>query len=308
MANSTAVEFQKISKTVGHKKILDDITLSANQGEIFGLLGPNGAGKTTMMRIMTGLIKPTSGKVYMNGIDLIKNYEQALNYVGAIIENPELYKHLSGYMNLKVMGNMYIDTDRKKIEQAAEIAGISERLSDKVKTYSLGMRQRLGIAVALINEPKILILDEPLNGLDPEGVRDVRDALKRLSRKKGVCIIISSHILSEMELVCDRFALISGGKLIDTKNIGDTSAAENFETHFKTLTPNNPAKLQQILQQFNITPEMISDKEFMINLNEETISKVITALVTASIQIKAVIPQKQSLEDYFMAKMKEEHQ
>lgn len=308
MANSTVVEFRKISKTVGHKKILDDITLSVNQGEIFGLLGPNGAGKTTMMRIMTGLIKPTSGKVYMNGIDLIKNYEQALNYVGAIIENPELYKHLSGYMNLKVMGNMYIDTDRKKIEQAAEIAGISERLSDKVKTYSLGMRQRLGIAVALINEPKILILDEPLNGLDPEGVRDVRDTLKRLSRKKGVCIIISSHILSEMELVCDRFALISGGKLIDTKNIGDTSADEHFETHFKTLTPNDPVRLQQILQQFNITPEIISDKEFMINLNEETISKVITALVTANIQIKAVIPQKQSLEDYFMAKMKEEHQ
>ncbi len=173
-----------------------------------GLLGPNGAGKTTMIRMMVGLIPPTAGEVYIGGHSLQSHRNQALRQVGVIVENPEMYKYMSGYKNLLHFARMIPGITKQRIHEVTELVGLTDRIHDKVKTYSLGMRQRLGVAQALLHRPSVLILDEPTNGLDPAGIRDLRDYLKRLAREHGTAVIVSSHMLSEMELMCDRVAII----------------------------------------------------------------------------------------------------
>nr|WP_246078974.1 ABC transporter ATP-binding protein [Paenibacillus piri] len=218
MNTNAVVQLRDVTKRIGSKTIVDHLSFDVLPGEIFGFLGPNGAGKTTTIRMMVGLMSLTEGEVLVNGISVKKQFEQAMMYVGAIVENPEFYKFLSGYQNLQHFARMIPGITEERLKEVIALVRLEHRIYDKVKTYSLGMRQRLGVAQAILHRPAVLILDEPTNGLDPEGIRELRDYLRELSRKEGIAVIVSSHLLSEMELMCDRVAIIQNGRLLDVRS------------------------------------------------------------------------------------------
>lgn len=205
-----------LNKTLGKKHILHDIDMQCLGGEVFGFLGPNGAGKTTTIKIVVGLLSLDSGEISVCGHDIVKEFEPAMANVGGIVENPEMYKYLTGRENLMQYARMRGITDEKRIAEVVGMVRLSNRINEKVSKYSLGMRQRLGVAQALIHRPRLLILDEPTNGLDPQGIKELRDVLKHIAHEEGVCVVVSSHLMSEMELMCDRVGIISGGKMIGT--------------------------------------------------------------------------------------------
>lgn len=209
---------ENLKKIIKNKILVEDISFSVNKGDIIGLVGPNGAGKTTIIKLILGLIKLTEGKVLINGYDIQKDFVNAINKVGAIVENPDLYMYLSGYDNLKLTANSYKNITKERINEVIKIVGLEQRIKDKVSTYSLGMRQRLGIAEAIINNPELLILDEPTNGLDVEGIIEVRELIKRLSFN-GIAILISSHNLTEIDNLCNRIIAIKNGKIIVNETI-----------------------------------------------------------------------------------------
>ncbi|MCP1307044.1 ABC transporter ATP-binding protein [Paenibacillus tyrfis] len=209
-----------VKKTIGKRLIIKGISFDVRAGEIFGFLGPNGSGKTTTIRMLVDLIKPTEGSIRICGYDVHKEHNEALQYVGCIVENPELYSYLSGWENLEHFARMLPGVGEKRIREVVEIVGMDARIHDKVKTYSLGMRQRLGIAQALLNDPKLLILDEPTNGLDPQGIKELREFIRQLA-ETGLSLFISSHLLSEIQQMCDRVAIISHGEVI---TVGEVSS------------------------------------------------------------------------------------
>ena len=218
MSKEKVLECINLKKQIKDKTIVENISFSIETGDVVGLIGPNGAGKTTTIKLILGLIKPTEGKVIINGYDLEKNFKKAINKVGAIVETPTSYMYLSGYDDLKIAGNNYKNIGKNRIDEVAKIVGLENRIKDRVSTYSLGMRQRLGIAEAIINEPNLLILDEPTNGLDVEGIIQIRKLIQELSQK-GIAILISSHNLSEIDKVCNKIIAIKNGKIIANDTI-----------------------------------------------------------------------------------------
>lgn len=210
---------QNLRKTIGRKEIIKGLNFELHKGEVFGFLGPNGAGKTTTIRMLTGLIKPTAGVISICGFDVRKEFTKAMEYMGCIVENPELYPFISGWDNLIHFANMLPSISEKQIKETVEFVGLDKRIHDKVKTYSLGMRQRLGIAQALLNRPKVLILDEPTNGLDPAGIREMREFIRNLAEKEGLSVLVSSHLLSEIQLLCDRVAIMKNGEIIQIDSV-----------------------------------------------------------------------------------------
>ncbi|MFT0802567.1 ABC transporter ATP-binding protein [Bacillus swezeyi] len=222
----TLLQLKNVSKTIRGKKIIDGLSFDVRAGEIFGFLGPNGAGKTTTIRMIVGHMNITAGEIAVCGVSVKDNFEKAAGHIGAIVENPELYKFLTGYQNLQQYARMTKGVTKKKLDEIVELVGLKNRINDKVKTYSLGMRQRLGLAQSLLHDPKLLILDEPTNGLDPAGIREIRDYLRKLTRERGLAVIVSSHLLSEMELMCDRIAIIQNGKLRDIQHVHGAAADE----------------------------------------------------------------------------------
>ena len=209
---------ENLTKKIKNKVIVENVSFSINQGDIVGFLGPNGAGITTIIKLILGLIKITEGKVFINGFDIEKDFVKAIEKVGAIVENPDLYMYLSGYDNLKITANNYKNISKERINEVIKIVGLEKRIKDKVSTYSLGMRQRLGIAEAIINSPELLILDEPTNGLDVEGIIEIRNLIKDLSNH-GIAILISSHNLSEIDNLCNRIIAIKNGKIVEDSTI-----------------------------------------------------------------------------------------
>ncbi|MDP4163743.1 MAG: ABC transporter ATP-binding protein [Bacillota bacterium] len=218
MEKST-LSVQNLKKIIGKKEIIKGLNFELKEGEVFGFLGPNGAGKTTTIRMLVGLIKPTSGKIEICGYNIESHFYEAMRNLGCIVENPELYPYLSGYDNLLHFARMLDGIGKERIKEVTELVGLTERIHDKVKTYSLGMRQRLGIAQALLGKPKVLILDEPTNGLDPAGIREMRQFIRFLAEKEGLSVLVSSHLLSEIQLLCDRVAIISKGSIIRTDTV-----------------------------------------------------------------------------------------
>ena len=210
---STALRTIALSKSYGKRLAVDHLDLSVDRSELFGFLGPNGAGKTTTIRMALGLIAPTSGSVEILGQEVRSHRSQVLPRVGALVESPALYGYLSGRDNLRAVGNVLGGVPEKRIDEVLEIVGLKGRDKDRVKTYSLGMKQRLGLALALLNDPDVLILDEPANGLDPAGIVEMRDLLRELGAQ-GKTVFISSHVLSEVQQICTRVAIISHGKLV----------------------------------------------------------------------------------------------
>ncbi|QGG46817.1 ABC transporter ATP-binding protein [Heliorestis convoluta] len=208
-----------LRKVIDHKEIIQNIDFELHRGEVFGFLGPNGAGKTTTIRMLVGLIQPTTGSIEICGYDLKKNFTEAMAHLGCIVENPELYPYLTGWENLQLFANMLPKISQKRIDEVVQLVRLQHRIHDKVQTYSLGMRQRLGIAQALLGKPKVLILDEPTNGLDPSGIREMRQFIRFLAEEEGLSVFVSSHLLSEIQLMCDRVAIISKGQVLQVGEV-----------------------------------------------------------------------------------------
>lgn len=211
------IEVKDVSKSFKKRKVINHATFDILQGDICGFIGPNGAGKTTIMKMITGLIKSTEGTIFVNGIDITKDREKALFGIGAIIEIPIFFEYLSGRKNLRNLARLNIGMNRKeqleKVEEVLKIVGLSDRGNDKVKTYSLGMKQRLGIAQALLNNPSIIILDEPANGLDPVGMKELRELIVDLKMRFGITFFISSHLLDELQKICTKYVFIKEGNI-----------------------------------------------------------------------------------------------
>jgi len=210
-----------LTKAFGKRVAVDNISIETYAGEIFGFLGPNGAGKTTMIKLIMGLLRRDSGDIYINEIDAHKNFEQAMENVGGIVENPEMYGYLTGLQNLQQCKRMRRNVTDERINEVVRITGLENRIKEKVKNYSLGMKQRLGIAQAIMHQPKLLILDEPTNGLDPSGIKELREMLKNLAHTQNVGVFVSSHMLSEMQLMCDRVGIISNGALLAVRSANE---------------------------------------------------------------------------------------
>jgi len=237
MSQTSVVQLKHATKIIAGKNIVSDLSFDIPAGEVFGFLGPNGAGKTTTIRMMVGLIKISQGDILIKGHSITKDFNKAIRNVGAIVENPDLYKYLTGYQNLKHYARMVPGVTKDRIDEMVEIVGLTDKIHDKTKTYSLGMRQRLGIAQALLHCPPLLILDEPTNGLDPAGIHELRNYLKRLAHEEGVAVFVSSHLLSEMELMCDRVGVLQNGKLISIQSIKDfVQKGQTLEDKFLEIT------------------------------------------------------------------------
>ncbi|WP_028593603.1 ABC transporter ATP-binding protein [Paenibacillus assamensis] len=251
---------QQVKKRVGKKWIIHNVSFDVHEGEIFGFLGPNGAGKTTTIRMLVDLIKPTEGRIQVCGYDVNKEPEKALRFVGAIVENPEMYNFLTGWENLEQFARMVPDVDEKRIEEVVAVVGMSKRIHDKVGTYSLGMRQRLGIAQALLVRPKLLILDEPTNGLDPLGIKELRQFIRVLA-ESGMAVFVSSHLLSEIQLMCDRVAIISNGKVLAVDDVNQLLLGRNQYVIWFVSDVEQAAK---ILKQSGLT-RIVSEKDAIID-------------------------------------------
>ncbi len=280
-----AIKVRNVSKEINGRKILDNINFDIYEGEIVGLVGPNGAGKSTLLKIMSGLYPNDEGLVEYYSIDLKHNYEKAMSLVGTLIESPDLYKNLSGFDNLELFKSMFKDVDEKRIKEIVEIVEMEKHLGKKFKTYSLGMKERLGIAASLINKPKILILDEPTNGLDPIGVKNVMNLLKEM---KGTTILISSHLLSEIEQLCDRVIFINSGKIVSIKILDKSSNKKNV-----TFEVNDFSKAKLLLYNYCINDNL------EVYETDETISKLTEKLVFNNIKVYRIYENDSLKNDFF---------
>lgn len=294
------LKIEGLKKTIKKKKILNGFSLTVNDGEIVGFLGPNGAGKTTTIKMIMGLFSITDGRISVCGHDVVTDFEKAMQNVGGIVENPDLYKRLTGRQNLEYFASMYEGVGSTNIDSVVSLVKMSERINDKVRTYSLGMCQRIGIAQALLHNPKLLVLDEPTNGLDPIGIKELRDLLKTISKEAGVGVFISSHLLSEMELMCDRIYIIDNGMMIGEKAIDkvhDQSEQEIFNYSF--MTSDNP-KVYQYFQTLQANCALENGHVNLIMKRNE-IPTIIKTLVEMGIDIFAVNQKQRTLEQDFIS-------
>lgn len=287
------VELKNLSKTIGKKKIIDQLNLSLYPGQITGFLGPNGAGKTTTIRMMAGLMKPTTGDVLIDGLSMRSNFEAGISKMGAIVENPELYKFMSGYKNLVHFARMHKNVTKNRIDEVIRQVGMENRIHEKVSTYSLGMRQRLGLAQALLNKPKFLILDEPTNGLDPAGIREFRSYLRKIAEEDGVSVLVSSHLLSEIELMCDRIAVIQNGKLVAIREVNSTEESQ----YFIEVQPVDKAR-ETLIDKGIIVENYLNG--LLINVEQSVIPAVVEQLVQQNIAIYTVSHHRKTLEEQFL--------
>ncbi|ATH94833.1 ABC transporter ATP-binding protein [Bacillus glycinifermentans] len=293
----TLLQLKNVSKTIRGKKIIDGLSFDVRAGEVFGFLGPNGAGKTTTIRMIVGHMGISSGDIIVCGVNVKENFEKAARHIGAIVENPELYKFLTGYQNLQQYARMSKGVTKRKIDEVIELVGLKSRIHDKVKTYSLGMRQRLGLAQSLLHDPKLLILDEPTNGLDPAGIREIRDYLRRLTKEKGLAVIVSSHLLSEMEIMCDRIAIIQNGTLRDIQHVHEPAADE--KKRYFLQADDRDALLRHASAFGERSIEQVKDG-IELSLLKEEVPELIKHLTDNGIRLYEAKAVTKSLEDRFL--------
>lgn len=304
---ATAIKIKNITKTFGKRTVLDHISFEAHTGEVLGLLGPNGAGKTTLIKLITGLLAIEEGEIEIFDNSLEKNYEDAMKNLGAIVENPEMYKYMTGMQNIMQYARMRGNISKERIDEVVALVGLTNRIHEKVGKYSLGMRQRLGVALSLLHAPKILILDEPTNGLDPAGIKQLRDIVTNIAHTQDVCVMVSSHLMSEMELMCDRVAIISRGKLINIDSMENMLQAAKGENIIYSYNVSDFERAKGVILNMDAeySIQMADANHFDIYLPIKD-SKKIAALITASlikegIDIYSVIPKEtKKLEDAFI--------
>ena len=285
------LECQDLCKSFGKKQILKNVSFELDEGDILAFIGPNGSGKTTTIKLILGLQGIDKGSVNINGFDIKKDFVKAIEKVGAIVENPDTYMYLSGWDNLKLTANMYKNISDDAIKDIVKLVDLETRIHDKVSKYSLGMRQRLGIARALINKPNILILDEPTNGLDPEGIKDLRNLLKKLA-KEGMGILISSHNLAELESFCNKVLIIDNGTIIETSEVKEFKNNDN--KYVFTVSSTENLDIEGIYE--------VSKTKFSFNGDKESIAKIVKKLVKENIDVYEVKMQELTLEEAFLKK------
>ena len=287
------LKVEKLCKKIRKRDILKDVSFEINEGDILAFIGPNGAGKTTTIKCVLGLQRISSGQVFINGYDINKDFVHAISKVGALVEEPDVYFYLSGLENLKMQARMYPHVVMDDILRVVELVGLEDRIHDKVSKYSLGMRQRLGIAIALLHSPNLLLLDEPTNGLDPEGIKDLRILLKRLA-KSGVGILISSHNLSELETFCNRVLIISKGEILEESSIEEI---KNLDENKYILKVDDSHACNPYLEE----NDQILDSHFIeVIRDEEEIAAFIRCLVMHNVSLYEVKKESMSLEEAFM--------
>lgn len=291
------LELVGIKKSIRNREIVKGIDLHVNPSEVVGFLGHNGAGKTTTIRMIVGLIKPTSGQVRICGYDIRKQFEQAMEHVGCMIESPDMYRYMSGMANLKHFANMRrTSISQKRIDQVVELVGLKDRIGGRVEEYSTGMCQRLGLAQAIMGSPKLLILDEPTNGLDPTGIREFREMVRFLAEQEKMGVLISSHMLSEIELMCDRVAFIRNGELLNTGYVDDFIRKPRTCWHVS-----DQAKAAELLKsKWNLRSEPLDDQRLAAELDEHQVSEVNEVFMKAGMNVYYVYRETQTLEDVFM--------
>ncbi|MDQ1146437.1 ABC-2 type transport system ATP-binding protein [Bacillus sp. SORGH_AS 510] len=295
MEKSITLSVKNLKKEIGRREIIKGLTFDLHEGEVFGFLGPNGAGKTTTIRMLVGLIKPTSGSIQICGYNIETHFYEAMKNLGCIVENPELYPYLSGYNNLLHFARMLDGIGEERIREVTDLVGLSERIHDKVKTYSLGMRQRLGIAQALLGNPRVLILDEPTNGLDPAGIREMRQFIRFLAEKEGLSVLVSSHLLSEIQLLCDRVAIISKGSVIRIDTV--QQLLSNREKVVWQVHPFETGK--QVLSTLT-TIEERDDGTLVTEFDEQNVPEWNKQLVLAGVSVTEMNRKMPVLEDLFL--------
>lgn len=293
------LEVKNLKKIIGKREIIKDLNFTVKEGEIYGFLGPNGAGKTTTIRMLVGLIAQTSGEIKICGVDITRNKEKALKDVGAVVENPELYKYLSGRENLMQIARIR-KVSKQEVDELIKLVGLQDRIDDKVRKYSLGMKQRLGLAAALIGNPKLLILDEPTNGLDPSGIIDFRNIVKSLARKNNMAVFVSSHILSEVQQLCDKVAFINEGVIKAEEDM--EKAIYGTERESLTLITNDDE--EKVFTALRNQPFVLTSSKagngINIVIDSGTTPKLIKALVKEDILIEEIFKNREGLEQRYM--------
>jgi ABC-2 type transport system ATP-binding protein len=289
------IELRHVVKKFAGRIAVDDLSFTVPRGEIFGLLGHNGAGKSTAIGMMLGQVWPTGGEVKICGHDVQSNRHAALRQVGAIFEAPAFYDYLSGRRNLEILSAYTAPTSATRIREVIDWVGLTGREQSKVRTYSHGMRARLALAQALLPRPELLILDEPSDGLDPEGIHEMRQTILRLQRELGLTILLSSHLLNEVEQLCTRIAVLQNGKKVFEGNVADVRAARGKVA----LKTNNFASAEKILRAQNLITG--TDEEKFITLAEgRSVAEVAQALVAAGIAVEGLWQHEQTVEDFYL--------
>ncbi len=296
--DKNVLEISNLNKTFGSKKVIDNVSFSVQAGDIFGFLGPNGAGKTTTIRMILNLIHKDSGTVKINGYDTKTEPKQALKNIGAIVETPKFYNNLSAYQNLVVIANYHSELSASRIDEVLKIVGLATRAKEKVKNYSLGMKQRLGLARALLNSPRLVFLDEPTNGLDPEGIIEIRELITRLANEQGITFFITTHLLNEVEQICNKVAILQEGKLIIQSTVEELLQKDSETVEIYTFAVDKVAGLIKGLDYVNsIWP---SDNGLEIEIEKGYSSKLLDLLIKKELTIDYLVPKKQTLEHFFI--------
>lgn len=299
MIGEKIIEISQLSKDFKELRAVNNLNLNVLKGDVFGFLGPNGAGKSTTIRMLLTLIKPTKGDIKLFGKSLAENRIEILRKVGAIVEKPDFYGYLSAYKNLEILGKISgHQISKKRIMEVLDLVGLDKRSNSKVKTFSHGMKQRLGIAQALIHEPELIILDEPTTGLDPQGMKEIRELIQSLSKEKGKTIFLSSHILSEVELVANRMIIINKGTTQVEGYVKDLLNSNKIKVTFEVEDSDKASNLISLTSwSKNLTGSTKSSLIF--ELENEEIPKLNKYFVENNISVNAIIPTR-SLEEYFL--------
>jgi ABC-2 type transport system ATP-binding protein len=297
------IQLEHVSKRFGQQLAVDDVTVEVPRGRCFAWLGPNGCGKTTLIRMMLGLARPSGGNIRLRGLEVPKDIRRALSRVGGIVEEPRFYPYLSGRRNLDIWASHYGGEARSRIPSVLERVALSDRAGDKVKTYSLGMRQRLGVARALLNDPELLVLDEPTNGLDPAGMLEFRNMIRDLIEKEGRTVFISSHILDEVQKMADDIAIVQAGKLISWGPVDELIAAGR---HSVLLRTDDDERARGVLSGIAFVTGIAKNGEYkaldleVADISDERLITINRTLVEAGVGVAEIWRESESLEERFL--------
>ncbi|AGX45388.1 ABC transporter ATP-binding protein [Clostridium saccharobutylicum] len=302
MEDNNILEVKKIRKEYKNQVVLDNVNFSIRKGEIIGLVGPNGAGKTTIMSIIVGLINNYEGNVLIDGQDIKMNKKVYKKQVGCVIEAPGLYPNLTGYENLMYFSEVFGGISKEEVDEIVKLLGLKDYVHKKTKKYSLGMKQRLGIAQAVLGYPKLLILDEPTNGLDPNVIPHIRQFIKYVTEEKNISVLISSHILTEIEAICDRVLFIKNGKIIEEVNMHESIDANNEAFIFET---DKTGELVEFFSSKSIDAVIIDERKVHVKITDKQAESFLPQLIQVGIVVKGMYKQKVSLEEKFIKSMGE---
>ena len=296
----TVLKVEHLTKLFGKRKAVDDVSFEVRAGEVFGFLGPNGAGKTTTIKMIMGFLSIDEGRIQINGYDVVKQREKAMEQVGGIVENPEMYNFLSAQTNLEMYARLHSNVTKERIAEVVEMCGMQKRIHEKVKRYSLGMKQRAALAQALLCHPNLLILDEPTNGLDPIGIRELRDVVIKLAHEEGIAVFVSSHMLAEMEMMCDRVAIIHNGKILGVRPMAQLiKEASGSNAYRFDVSPAD--KAAEIINNYKPESVLSAGENFvMADVEETDVQQIIVLLSGGGVTISGMGKQAASLEDVFM--------